>query len=153
MPACNNLCKPSLTASLVLSGIIFEFFLLIYSLYLAYILRFWNSDWSFILPGFTQKALVFAIVLQLSLLAFGVYQRQTGKFMNLLLLRIASGLLLGLVPLGVSYYFFPSFFLGRGALFTAVALSFVFISAGRLLFRKIVKEAQLWTRVLVLGAR
>ena len=131
---------------------IFEFFVLIASLYLAYVLRFWNNEWSFILPGFTQKALVFAIVLQLSLLAFGVYQRQTGKFMNLLLLRIASGLLLGLVPLGVSYYFFPAFFLGRGALFIAVALSFVFISAGRLLFRRVVKENQLWTRVLVLGA-
>jgi FlaA1/EpsC-like NDP-sugar epimerase len=113
---------------------IFEFFILIASLYLAYVFRFWNNEWTFMLPGFAQKALVFAFVLQLSLLAFGVYQRQTGKFMNLLLLRIASGLLLGLVPLGVSYYFFPAFFLGRGALFIAVALSFVFISAGRLTF-------------------
>jgi len=48
--------------------------------------------------------------MQLSLLAFGLYQRQTGRFINMLVLRIASGLLLGLIPLGVSFYFFPVVF-------------------------------------------
>ena len=129
-----------------------EFLVLISSLYLAFIIRFWNVDWQFDFDEFMPKALVYAIVLQLSLVAFGVYQRQTGRFINLLVLRIASGLLLGLIPLGVSYYFVPTFFLGRGALLMAVLLSFVFISVVRLFFRQVVKEHNMWTRILVLGA-
>ena len=131
---------------------VIEFLALILSLYLAFIIRFWNVDWPFVVDSFLPKALVYAIVMQLSLLAFGVYQRQTGRFINLLVLRIASGLLLGLIPLGVSYYFVPTFFLGRGVLIIAVVISFVFISLVRLFIRKVVKEHSMWTRILVLGA-
>jgi len=129
-----------------------EFLVLIFSLYLALEIRFWGSDWYTDFGGFMYKALIYAIVMQLSLLAFGLYQRQTGRFINMLVLRIASGLLLGLIPLGVSFYFFPSFFLGRGVLLIAVIASFLFISIVRLFFRRVVKERSMWTRVLVLGA-
>ncbi|HHJ36221.1 MAG TPA: TIGR03013 family PEP-CTERM/XrtA system glycosyltransferase [Gammaproteobacteria bacterium] len=129
-----------------------EFLVLIFSLYFAFIIRFWESEWQFDYASFWPKALVYAVVLQLSLVAFGLYQRQTGRFINMLVLRIASGLLLGLIPLGVSFYFVPQFFLGRGALFLAVALSFLFISVVRLFFRRVVKEHSMWTRVLVLGS-
>jgi sugar transferase (PEP-CTERM system associated) len=131
---------------------IIEFLILIFSIFLAFEIRFWNADWHFDFGEFMPKALVFAVVMQLSLLAFGVYQRQTGRFINLLALRIASGLLLGLIPLGVSYYFVPLFFLGRGALLIAVVVSFLLITVLRLFFRQIVKERSMWTRVLVLGA-
>ncbi len=131
---------------------IIEFVVLIFSLYLAFVIRFWDSDWQFDFDTFIPKALAYAVVLQLCLVAFGVYQRQTGRFINMLVLRIASGLLLGLIPLGVSFYFVPQFFLGRGALFLAVLFSFLFISIVRLFFRKVVKEKTMWTRVLVLGA-
>jgi sugar transferase (PEP-CTERM system associated) len=133
---------------------VIEFLVLILSFYLALEVRFWgqNWDWHAGFGDFMPKALVYAVVLQLSLVAFGVYQRQTGRFINMLVLRIASGLLLGLIPLGVSFYFVPSFFLGRGVLVIAVILSFVFISIVRLLYRKVVKEQHLWSHVLVLGA-
>jgi sugar transferase (PEP-CTERM system associated) len=130
--------------------VVIEFLVLILSLYLAMEVRFWDTEWSS--EGFMSKALVYAIVLQLSLLAFGVYQRQTGQFMNLLALRIASGLLLGLIPLGVSYYFVPLFFLGRGVLIVAVLISFLLIMVVRLFFKQVVTEDNMWTRVLVLGA-
>ena len=131
---------------------VIEFLILTLSLYLALQVRFWGSDWQADFGDFLPKALVFAITMQLSLVAFGVYQRQAGRFINMLVLRIASGLLLGLIPLGVSFYFLPSFFLGRGVLITAVLISFLFISVVRLFFRKVVKEKNMWTRVLVLGA-
>ncbi|MBL4711822.1 MAG: TIGR03013 family PEP-CTERM/XrtA system glycosyltransferase [Gammaproteobacteria bacterium] len=131
---------------------VIEFFILIFSLYLAFIVRFWGSDWQLIVGEFIPKAVVFAIVLQLSMVAFGVYQRQIGRFLNMLVLRIASGLLLGMIPLGVSFYFVPMFFLGRGALLLAVLFSFLLISLVRLFFRKVVKEKNMRTRVLVLGA-
>ncbi len=129
-----------------------EFLVLMFSLYLALEIRFGDGGWGNDFGDFMPKALVYAVVMQLSLLAFGLYQRQTGRFINMLVLRIASGLLLGLIPLGVSFYFMPLFFLGRGVLFIAVIISFLLISIVRLFFRKVVKEHNMWTRVLVLGA-
>ncbi len=131
---------------------IIEFFALILSLYLALSIRFYGSDWQNSFGSFFPKAVLYAAVLQFSLVALGVYQRQTGRFIDELVLRIASGLLLGLIPLVMSYYFVPEFFLGRGVIAIAVVLSFLFISIVRLFFRKIVKERNMWTRVLVLGA-
>ena len=131
---------------------IIEFLALILSLYLALEIRFWDSDWSSDIGAFMLKALVYAIILQLSLVAFGVYQRQAGRFLNMLILRIASGLLLGMIPLGVGFYIAPTFFLGRGVLFLAVFISFVLISIVRLFFKLVIKESNVWTRVLVLGA-
>ncbi len=129
-----------------------EFLVLLLSLYLALNIRFYDTNWQQNFGSFLPKAVLYAVVLQLSLVAFGVYQRQSGRFLDELVLRIASGLLLGLIPLGVSYYFVPTFFLGRGVMAIAVAISFVLISVVRLFFRKVVKERNMWTRVLVLGA-
>lgn len=131
---------------------VIEFLVLIFSLYLAFIVRFWWGEWHYNFHGFIPKALAFALVMQLCLLAFGLYQRQAGRFINMLVLRLASGLLLGLIPLGVSYYFFPMFFLGRGALLLAVLFSFIFISIVRLFFRRVVKEKNMWSHILVLGS-
>lgn len=131
---------------------VIEFLALLFSLYLALEVRFWDGDWQTEFGDFLPKALVYAIVMQLSLLAFGMYQRHAGRFLNMIVLRIASGLLLGLIPLGVSFYFLPSFFLGRGVLLLAVFFSFTFISIVRLFFRKVLKERSMWTRVLILGA-
>ncbi len=129
-----------------------EFLALIASLYLALEMRFAGSGWQAYFGSFTMKAVLYAVVMQLSLIAFGVYQRQAGRFADALMLRIASGLLLGLIPLGVSYYVAPQFFLGRGVLALTVLNSFVLISVIRLFFRRVVKERNMWTRVLVLGA-
>lgn len=131
---------------------VIEFLVLLFSLYLALEIRFWNSDWRSQFGDFMPKALVYTVVMQLSLLAFGMYQRQAGRFVSMLVLRIASGLLLGLIPLGVSFYFVPSFFLGRGVMLLAVTTSFILITVVRLFFSMVVKEDHLWTRVLVLGA-
>jgi sugar transferase (PEP-CTERM system associated) len=132
---------------------IIEFLILMLSLYLGLEVRFIHSNWDWKSSfSFFPKALLYATIMQLSMLAFGLYQRQAGRFIEALLLRIASGLLLGLVPLGVSFYFAPTLFFGRGALALTVIFSFILISAIRLFFRKIVKERNMWSRVLVLGA-
>ena len=131
---------------------VIEFLILILSLYLGLEVRFWGSDWKQAIGPIFPKAFVYAGVMQMSLLAFGVYQRQSGRFIDVLVLRIASGLLLGLIPLGVSYYIVPSFFLGRGVLALTVIFSFSLISIIRLSFMQIVKKRNMWTRVLVLGS-
>jgi len=135
----------------ILLGLI-EFLVLFFSLYLGLEFRFWGQDWESDLGSFYTKAFLYASVMQVSLLAFGVYQRQAGRFFDVMMLRIASGLLLGLIPLGVSFYFVPTFFLGRGVLAAAVTFSFILISIIRLLFRQVVKERNMWSRILVLGS-
>lgn len=131
---------------------VIEFIVLVLALYLALEVRFWGNSWERSFGAFFPKAILFAVVMQLSLLAFGLYQRQAGRFIDMLVLRIACGLLLGLIPLGVSYYFAPTLFLGRGVLALAVLFSFVMISIIRLFFRKVVKEHNMWSRVVVLGS-
>ncbi len=132
---------------------VLEFIALMASLFIALEIRFVGSGWLQVSEdSFLLKAFLYAVVMQLSLIAFGVYQRQAGRFTDVLMLRIASGLLLGLIPLGVSYYFVPQFFLGRSVLALTVLTSFVLISVIRLFFRQVVKESNMWTRVLVLGA-
>jgi sugar transferase (PEP-CTERM system associated) len=131
---------------------IIEFLALMLALYLGLEMRFMGDSWERSFGAFFPKAILYATVMQLSLLAFGVYQRQAGRFIEALMLRIASGLLLGMVPLGVSFYFAPTLFLGRGVLAVTVLLSFIFISVIRLYFRRVVKEHNMWSRVLVLGS-
>ena len=135
----------------ILLGLI-EFVVLFFSLYLGLELRFWGAEWKEEFGSLYLKAFVYAAVMQMSLLAFGVYQRQAGRFVDVMMLRIASGLLLGLIPLGVSYYIAPMFFLGRGVLAITVALSFIQISIVRLIFRQVIKERNMWSRILVLGS-
>ncbi|MDH5387390.1 MAG: TIGR03013 family PEP-CTERM/XrtA system glycosyltransferase [Gammaproteobacteria bacterium] len=129
-----------------------EFLVLMLSLYLALEIRHFDSDLTKSLGTFLPRAFLYAIIMQLSLVAFGVYQRQTGRFFKALILRIASGLLLGLIPLGVSFYLAPTLFLGRGVLALSVFFSFIFIALIRLYFRKVVKEHNMWSRILVLGS-
>lgn len=131
---------------------IIEFLVLMLSLYLALEVRFMGNGWSGSFGAFLPKAFMYATIMQFSLVAFGVYQRQAGRFIEVLMLRIASGLLLGMVPLGVSFYFAPTVFLGRGVMALTVLFSFIFISAIRLLFRKVVKDRNMWSRILVLGS-
>jgi sugar transferase (PEP-CTERM system associated) len=135
----------------VLLGVI-EFIVLVLSLYLGLELRFWGEDWEKLFGFFLPTAFLFAVVMQLSLVAFGVYQRQAGRFADELILRIACGLLLGLIPLGISYMIAPMLFLGRSVLMLAVVISFSLISIIRLIFMQVVKERNMWSRVLVLGS-
>ncbi len=129
-----------------------EFVVLVLSLHLALSLRFFGGSGSPQFELFWPRTLLFALVMQLSMVGFGLYQRQAGRFLDEMILRIASGLLLGMIPLGISYYFAPTFFLGRGVLILAVVISFVFITIIRLFFRRLVKERNMWARILVLGA-
>ena len=138
------------TESVLLAAI--EFPVLMLSFYLGLELRFLGGGWEWNSVDFFLQAFLYAAIMQMSLVAFGVYQRQASRFIEALILRIASGLLLGMVPLGVSFYFAPTLFFGRGVLALTVILSFVLISIIRLSFRKIVKERNMWSRILVLGS-
>jgi len=99
-----------------------------------------------------SKALVFSVTLLLSLVALGAYQRHSIQSVEFLALRIGSSLLFGLVPLGLSYYFFPQFFFGRGGLALSILFSFILIMIVRLVFRRVQRSHDMRLRVLVLGS-
>jgi sugar transferase (PEP-CTERM system associated) len=129
-----------------------EFLLLILALRLGLETRYLGNDWQKSFGPFLPKALLYVAVMQLSLISLGVYQRQIGRFRDVLVLRIAAGLLLGLIPLGASFYLAPGFFLGRGVIALAVGYSFIFIAIVRIVSRRFINAHDLWTRILVLGS-
>ncbi|MDT8451964.1 MAG: TIGR03013 family PEP-CTERM/XrtA system glycosyltransferase [Gammaproteobacteria bacterium] len=131
---------------------VIEFFVLMLSLYLALEVRFYGHDSTTPFVNYLLRAFLYAAVMQLSMVAFGLFQRQHGRFFDVLILRIGSSLLLGLIPLGILFYLIPNLFLGRGVLALTVFFSYVFISIIRLYFSKAVKQHNLWARVLVLGS-
>ena len=128
-----------------------EFLALMAALYLAFETRFIDYGWGGGFWGTVLRALIYASMMQVTLLAMGAYQRQTSRFFDELLLRILAGLLLGFIPLAMIYYFAPIFFLGRGVLALSFVYSFLLIATIRWLFRRIVKESRMLPRVLVLG--
>jgi len=135
----------------VFLGII-EFFVLVGSFYLGLELRFSDESQKLVFQPFLPKALIYGIVMQMSLIAFGAYQRQSTQSPNLLALRIGGSLLVGMVLLGMTFYIVPVFSFGRGVLALSVLVIFTGIMVGRILFARIAEERDIRLRVLVLGA-
>lgn len=97
------------------------------------------------------SALIYALVMSLSMVSIGLYQARLREGILGFLLRLSAALFLGTVALSLIFYVFPSLFLGRGVLLLAEAISFVGIAlirnaiyfSGSVIFKK---------RILVLGA-
>ena len=134
-----------------LLGVI-EFFALIASYYIGVDLRFSLDVLDQSIGNYLWHALVFAVVMQMSLIAFGAYQRQPEQLASMLAARIGASMMLGMLLLSLIFYLAPMFFLGRGAFALAVFVSFIVIMMVRLIFRRISSHYDLRLRMLVLGA-
>ena len=135
----------------VLLGFV-EFFALMASYYAGVDLRFSEDIWHQRFGDYLPQALVFVVIMQLSLVAFGAYQRQPPQSSSMLAARIGASMMLGMLVLSLTFYLAPQFFLGRGAFALAVFVSFVAIMMVRLVFRRISSAYDLRLRLLVLGA-
>ena len=129
-----------------------ELFVLIGSFYLGLELRFGGDSLKEAFQPFLPKAIIYSIVMQMSLVAFGVYQRQSTQSPDMLALRIGASLLMGMIILSMMYYVIPAFFLGRGVLALTVFVSFTGVMVVRILFARIAGKRDIRLRVLVLGA-
>lgn len=98
------------------------------------------------------KALAFALLMMLSMVAMGLYQRRFRFAMAGMLLRITSALAGGSLALAMTYYAFPFLTLGRGYLAAAVIVAAGLILFVRVIFIKTLNQDLLKRRVLVLGA-
>ena len=135
----------------VLLGIL-ELLVLMGSFYVGLELRFGAGGWKEQFEPFLPKVLVYSFVMQMSLIAFGAYQRQSSQSLDILALRIGGSLFMGVVLLGMTYYVVPTFFLGRGALALSALVGFTGIMTVRILFDRLAKTRDIRLRVLALGA-
>jgi sugar transferase (PEP-CTERM system associated) len=122
------------------------------ALYLGLEFRFQGDAWHESFGSFFPKAILYASIILLSMIGFGLYQRQPGRFIEAIALRLVGALFLGFIPLTLIFYLAPAFYLGRGVLGLTGFLSCIFILATRVFYRRVVKERNMWSKVLVLGA-
>ena len=132
----------------VLEGV---FFFLAFEWAIA--IRFWESDPATVakVQPVWPKAIVFSVVLVLSMTGMGLYERRTRDRFEGLLLRAMASFALSLVPLSVIFYLAPGLFLGRGALAIAYSISLLGLVLTRGLFLRLGDKSMLKRRVLVLG--
>ena len=96
------------------------------------------------------RAVVFSLVMILSMIAVGLYQARLREGVFGFLLRVIAGLFLGSVGLSALFYFIPALFLGRGTLAIALLTALIAIS----IFRQIIfwlEPSIFKRRILVLG--
>lgn len=130
-----------------------ELLVFMLAFYLGVELRFMGTaaEGKHLLGPLAPKAFLFSVVMLSSLIAMGAYKRgATPTFVDMVV-KVASALILGMLPLAFLYYFAPMFFLGRGALAIAVAASFILIVATRFAFDRLADQDRFKPRVLVLG--
>ena len=136
----------------VLLGI-FEFITLIISFYLGLHLGSHIVGLRYLPSDYFNYALLYSIFMQLSLVAFGAYRRNSRQPVAMVALRIAGSLCVGMVGLGlITFYMIPTLTLGRGVIGLSFIVSFVLIMSVRLIFQRIDQRRDLRLRVLVLGA-
>ena len=132
---------------------VLELFMFMLAFYLGVELRFLGTggEGKILIGPLAPKAFLYSVVMLSSLIAMGAYKRgATPTFVDMAV-RVASALVLGMLPLVFLYYFAPMFFLGRGALALAVAMSFVLILITRFTFDRLADQDRFKPRVLVLG--
>lgn len=139
------------TAFLVLGLLEWSVFMLAF--YAGIELRFLgtNSAGKILLGPLVPKAFLFSVVMLSSMIAMGGYKRGANQSFVDMVVRVASALVLGMLPLVFTYYFAPQFFLGRGALGLAIIISFILLICVRFAFDRFIDHAAFNSRVLVLG--
>ena len=94
----------------------------------------------------------FAVLLQLSMIAVGVYGPDALRSMRYAAARLLVAISLGIIALSVVYFMVPGQTLWRSNLFYAMFIAFGLLFANRLLLGTLLGAAAFRRRVLVLGA-
>ncbi|HEB85901.1 MAG TPA: TIGR03013 family PEP-CTERM/XrtA system glycosyltransferase [Gammaproteobacteria bacterium] len=110
----------------------------IISVYAASYVRFSSAgvDVATIFSGLETRAVLFAGVILLCMIATGLYQTAMREGMFGVLLRLVVSYFLGVVVLAFIFYSFPVLFLGRGVLILSVIFSATAIVLLRIIFFK-----------------
>jgi len=131
-----------------------EFGLFMAAVYLGSHLRFWGDAANANLESFPTwtKAIAFAVVMFLGMVAMGLFQRRFRYATVGMILRIATAFFGGGVALTLLYYAVPGLSLGRGEFVLGFLIAMGLTSAVRVTFFKTLDQEMLKRRILVLGA-
>ncbi len=98
------------------------------------------------------RALVFGVVMMLSLLAFGLYSaRQRARAFGIVV-RVVAAMTAGIAVTAVVWYVVPALRVGRGVMILATVASIVAVTVTRIVFTRLVHEDVFKRRVLVYGS-
>lgn len=133
---------------------IFEIAYLVGCVRLAGSLRFMRDPSGYLefSDGLHWRALLFALVLFLSMSAFGLHHVYLRENRFGFFLRELYAFVFGGVALLVTYYLFPDAYIGRGVLIASLLLGFAGVLALRMVWGMVFASPTLKHRVLVLGA-
>lgn len=98
------------------------------------------------------KFLLFIVVVQLSMIALGLYERETCRDLRLTVIGLISALVAAAIALALIFFMFPDIKLWRSIFLLGVAFAFLGILLTRLLFMQVVDLERFKRRILVLGA-
>jgi len=98
------------------------------------------------------RALAYAAIMLLSMLALGLYQPRMRESSPAVLLRLGAAFALGGIAMTLLFYLIPTLYLGRGALALAGIMAFFVVGTVRPVFMHTVDENPFRNRLLVLGA-
>jgi len=130
---------------------VFECLVFVVSIYIGAILRMrtLGAEGTEYLP---YTALLYAIVMMVSMLAMGLYQRQFFVGASGLLVRIFGAFFVGATAMSLVFYVQPLLFLGRGAFGLSMLASLIGVLGLRVFLVRFVDAQMFKRRVVVLGA-
>ena len=98
------------------------------------------------------SALTFALVMISAMTAMGLYERNLREGLRGMVWRIAGAFFLGFLVMSIIFYLFPELLLWRGAFVLSWVLGLMGILSTRYIFLRLVDQALLKRRILVLGS-
>ncbi len=128
--------------------------LLIAAAYAGAYLRFYGSDSDLTHTPLSMlpQALVFALLIMLSMIALGLYQPHLRDGRLRILLRVIVSFALASIALAVVFYVFPTLYLGRGVLAASGVIALVALATTHVLFFDAIDQAVIKRRILFYGA-
>jgi sugar transferase (PEP-CTERM system associated) len=129
-----------------------ESLLMFASVYFSAVLRFkWDAEHVYQYDNLFWKALLIAVVIQLSLYYHDLNYNNIARFRGNLFLKMIQAGAVSFFALSILYYVFPSLEIGRGILLIDIDLLFLIVFSLRLLYLKQSRLKNFGERVLIIG--
>ncbi len=113
--------------------------------------RLWSQGIAEARGPIWPEAVIFALVMLLSMTAMGLYNKRLRERLEGVIIRLALAFLVGSMILAVLFYLFLDMFLGRGVLALALLSAFAVIVLLRAVLGRLLDEPQNRRRIVVLG--
>jgi len=127
---------------------------LIGMLYVAVLVRFDHplGHMQLKLGPLWPRALLFAFLMQMTMVAMGLYSARLRATYAGILMRTATSVCIATAAVALIYYFLPDLFLGRGVMAFSAFGALVAVGSVRLAFSRLADESVFKRRVLVYGS-